>query len=335
MSTVSAGPVGDDWNDLILTTADVSDTWRGIFTRLRYLALADPGPTALHRQTVLPDRLIAEAAWNLWEDFSRCAPTVIDELKHFWVRSPSAGAAVLILDGLSLRELPVIVGAGRERGIEPVRVDVRGSEVPTETDHFAQAMGLPGRSKLYNNQAPASFMFSGPDVYTDLYDQPFADCVGSVPSSPRLFLWHKWPDEPLIHLHENKKDGPSIVAGEVKKQLADDGFWRFVDHLRQGRRLVITADHGYANSNAFSNEVRDEESVKLLRQFFGAKRCVKEDTANPWPQRHLPPMVCRHDGWLVVMGQRKWVVQGSFPHLCHRGLSLLEAALPFIEYPPH
>jgi hypothetical protein len=48
----------------------------------------------------------------------------------------------------------------------------------------------------------------------------------------------------------------------------------------------------------------------------------------------LPPLICRHDGWLVVMGQSKWTVQGGFPHLCHRGLSLLEAAVPFLELPP-
>ncbi|MFW6106771.1 MAG: hypothetical protein ACOC8H_01280 [bacterium] len=334
MSTTSPSPTTGDWTDLILATADASATWQGIFTRLRDLALADPGPVALHRQTVVPDRLLAEAAWNLWEDFPRCAPTVVDELKQFWVKSASAGSAVLVLDGLSLRELPMIVGAGRGRGIESVRIEVRGSEVPTETDRFAQALGLPGRSKLYNNQPPATFVFSGPEVYTDLFDQPFADCVSSVPSSPRIFIWHKWPDEPLIHLHEDKKDGPSIVAADTKKLLTDDAFWAFVDRLRQGRRLVITADHGYANSNAFSNEVKNEESVKLLRQFFGAKRCAKEDPANPWPRRNLPPLVCRHEVWLVVMGQRKWVVQGGFPHLCHRGLSLLEAAVPFIEYPP-
>jgi hypothetical protein len=45
--------------------------------------------------------------------------------------------------------------------------------------------------------------------------------------------------------------------------------------------------------------------------------------------------VCRYNnGWVVVVGQRKWDVQGGFPHLCHGGLTLLEAAVPFIELPP-
>ena len=334
MSASPQATAAEAWVDLILGTVDPAETWMAIFARLRELSLSNPGAAALHRETIVPDRLLAESAWDLWQQFPRCAPTVIGELKQFWISATGIGTAVLILDGLSLRELPLIVAAGQQRGLSPVRVEVRGAEVPTETDRFAESLGLPSRSKLYNNQHPGTFVFAGPDVYTDLLDAPFADCVGAIPTSPRLFVWHKWPDEPLIHLHEDKKDGPAVVADQTKAELSADGFWKLVDRLRQGRRLVITGDHGYADANAFSNEEKNEETVKVLRSFFGAARCVKEDSAKPWPRQHLPPLVCRHNGWLVVMGQRKWVVQGGFPSLCHRGLSLLEAAVPFIEYPP-
>jgi len=320
--------------DLILRTVDPAETWTAIFARLRELSLSNPGAAGLHRETIVPDRLLAESAWDLWQQFPRCAPTVIGELKRFWIGAAGVGTAVLILDGLSLRELPLIAVAGQQRGLSPVHVEVRGAEVPTETDRFAEALGLPSRSKLYNNKAPGTFVFAGPDVYTDVIDAPFVDCVAAIPASPRLFVWHKWPDEPLIHLHEDKKDGPAIVAAQTKNELTADGFWKLVDRLRQGRRLVITGDHGYADANTFSNEEKNDDTVKLLRSFFGAARCAKEDPTKPWPRQNLPPLVCQHNGWLVVMGQRKWAVQGGFPNLCHRGLSLLEAAVPFIEYPP-
>ena len=124
------------------------------------------------------------------------------------------------------------------------------------------------------------------------------------------------------------------MAEETSRQLRGDHFWTFVDRMRKGRRLVITSDHGYATSKWFSSKVTDADSVTLLRQTFGAKRCARENPDSPWPRRHLPPLVSRHNGWLAVMGQRKWDVQGGFPHLCHRGLSLLEAAVPFVELPP-
>lgn len=323
------------WLDVLLDPREPGEIWTAVFHRLGEIATKSSDATALHQETVIPDRLLAESAWNLWEEFPAHAPSVINELKQFWVSASAVGTAVLILDGLSLRELSPLLVAMNIRGINPVRTLVRAAEVPTETDHFAAALGVTGRSKLSNNQPPSTFIFNGPDVFCDVLEQtPFADCVGSVPVSPRLFLWHTWPDEELVHLHEDNPQGPHIVAEETRKQLKGDDFWNFVDRMRKGRRLVITSDHGYATSKWFSNKVTDNDSVKLLRQFFGAKRCVRESPEMPWPRRHLPPLVCRHNGWLSVMGQRKWDVQGGFPHLCHRGLSLLEAAVPFIELPP-
>lgn len=329
----TASHVGD-WANIILSPQPASAAWKLICDRVRDVALAGPAAQALHKATIDPDRLLAESAWNLWSEFPASAPRVVDELRRFWSATTTSGSAVLILDALSLRELPLIVAAAQKRGITPTQIDARAAEVPTETDRFAEALGVAGRAKLFNNKAPAGFIFSGPDTYTDVLDAPFEDCVSSVPPAPRLFLWHKWPDEPLVHLHEDKPDGHNIVARQTKEQISSDGFWKLIDRMRQGRRLVITSDHGYAVSQFFSSEVRDEESIKLLRQHFRARRSAREDAAKPWPDRHLPPLACRHNGWLVVVGQRKWNVQGGFPHLCHAGLTLLEAVVPYIEIPP-
>lgn len=331
-------PPAPTWESLILSELPAAAVWQSLFARLADVALASSSPAALHRETIIPDRLLAESAWDLWQDFPTQAPKVVDAIREFWAApSASAGTAVLILDALSLRELPLIVAAGNKRGIATTRIQVRGSQVPSETDAFAAALGLSGRSKLFNNQPPQSFLFAGPDVHTDVLEDPFADCVSRVSAKARVFLWHKWPDEPLIHLHAERVDGDAVVAAEVKKTLGSDGFWALVNCLRQGRRLLITGDHGYATASEFSSEVRDEESIKLLAGTFGAQRAIREDAAQPWPRRHLPPPVLRFADaggtWLVVTGQRKWKVRGGFPTLCHRGLSLLEAAVPVIEFP--
>ena len=322
----------EPWVETILAARDSEAAWSGIFNRLRDVALATPNPQTLHRQTVDPDRLLAESAWDLWQDFPTHAPKVIDELKRFWTSSTASGTAILILDALSLRELPLIVAAAEKRGVTPVRIEVRGSEVPTETDQFAKALGVPARSKLYNNKPPGTFIFAGEDTYTDALKLPFEDCISAVNPKPRLFRWHSWLDD-LLHRYDDNNDGHTTVARETKERLGSDGFWNFIDRMRKGRRLVITGDHGYAVSQFFYTE-KDEDAVRLLKKHFGAKRCAQEKPDNEWPQCHLPPLAIRHDGWLVVTGQRKWKIQGGFPHLCHRGLTLLEAAVPFIELPP-
>jgi hypothetical protein len=293
----------------------------------------------LHRETVVPDRLLAESAWDLWQAFPAEAPKVVDAIRSFWnAPSASAGTAVLILDALSLRELPLIASAAEKRGIHPTRIHVRGSQVPTETDQFAAALGISGRSKLFNNQPPQSFVFGGPDVHTDVIEAPFADCISLIPAKPRIFVWHKWPDEPLIHLNAERSDGDTVVATETKRALTSDGFWSLINTMRQGRRLLITGDHGYATASDFSSEIRDEESIRLFAGTFGAQRAIREDPNQPWPRRDMPPRVLRLTDaggtWLLVMGQRKWKVRGGFPTLCHRGLSLLEACVPVIELPP-
>lgn len=331
-------PLPPSWESLILADRTPESAWTLIFDRLRDTALAT-SPTALHKETILPDRLLSEAAWDLWQQFPASAPSTIQALKDFWGSpSGSSGTAVLILDALSLRELPLILAGARKRGIEPIRTDVRAAPVPTETDQFAAALGLAGRSKLFNNQPPASFIFGGPDVHTDVLDAPFEDCLTLLSHKPRLFLWHKWPDEPLIHDHAEAQGGEAKVAEEIKSTLASSGFWNFIDTLRQGRRLVITGDHGYACATDFSNEERNEDAIRTFAGTFGAQRAIRESATDPWQRRQLPPPVLRFavgsDTWLVVIGQRKWKVRGGFPRLCHRGLSLLEACVPFIELPP-
>lgn len=184
----SSSPVS--WQDIICADQSAVITWTHIFQRLQSLALAATSPAALHRETVTPDRLLSETAWDLWQQFPTTAPSVIAGIRDFW----------------------------------------------------------------------------------------------------------------------------------------------------QGRRLLITSDHGYATTAEFSSEVKSPEIVRLLAGEFGAQRAIREDPASPWPQRQFPPPVLRFPdaggAWLVVTGQRKWKVSGGFPTLCHRGLSLLEAAVPMIELPP-
>src|SRR5690349_20761667 len=115
------------WVDAIVGETDPANAWKKILAALRELALSSPKSGALDRATVAPDRLIANTAWNLWDDFQRNAPLAIDELKKFWVQTKASGTAVLLLDALSLRELPIVVAAAEEHGIRPTRVEALGS----------------------------------------------------------------------------------------------------------------------------------------------------------------------------------------------------------------
>ncbi|MBI2192008.1 MAG: hypothetical protein HYU36_08495 [Planctomycetes bacterium] len=318
-----------EWVDQILADRSPRETWSAIFERLLALAQDAASPVELHNQTVPVDRLLAETAWELWERYSDEAPRTAPALIEWWSKPSVSGRAVLVLDALSLRELPALLAGARTRKIEPTSVRVTGSEAPSETNAFAGALGAQTRSKLENNGAPGGFALksSGP-VFTDVLNLPFQDCLGSVPNDPNVFFWHTWLDD-LIHVHQKLPDQIYRITGEV---LQGEGFWSLVNRLRQGRRVLITADHGYAVSKLFSTEEKDEEVISVLRETFGASRC--KPAARPWERRFMPPLAMTSGGHHVVVGQRKWKVQGGFPQACHGGLSLLEVAVPFVELPP-
>lgn len=315
-----------DWSGIIFDSPTPHDAWAKIFSALHALSMSSSSPIALHDATVIPDRLLTEAAWELWEAFPTNAEKTSDCLKG-WAVSGS-GKAVLILDALSLRELPILMREAETRGIQPIQVKVTGSECPSTTDHFAKSLGLPSRSALANDGKPGTFALFGGGCYTDVVSLPFEDCA--VPSSPNLVIWHSWLDD-LIHLQKKLPDQISRIARIATNTLQSEGFWNFINCLRQGRGLIITSDHGYAVSKCFSSEVEDPDAIEILRETFGASR--NRVSSEPWKKRFMPPIVMTNNNQHVVMGQRKWKVQGGFPHVCHGGMSLLEVAVPYIEVP--
>jgi len=316
------------WLNIILNSPSPTAAWSRIFERLKELAETCNSPVELHNQTIAPDRLLAETAWELWRTYPEAAPRTAFHLKK-WCSVPSSnGRAVLVLDALSLREMPWLLGGAQAREIQPVDVRVTGAEAPSDTDQFARALGVPSRSHLARNGASDNFKLFPSKAYTDVISMPFEDAVKDIHHDPNVFVWHSWLDD-LIHVH---KKLPDQIYNTAAATLQDDGFWKFVNRLRQGRKLVITSDHGYAVSKLFSSEEIDPDVIEKLRETFGASRYKKVN--GPWQERFMPPIVVSQNEHHIVMGQRKWKVQGGFPHVCHGGLSLLEVAVPFIELPP-
>lgn len=312
-----------DWTGIILGSQAPETAWASIFSSLLDLAKQSSSPVALHDATVIPDRLLSEAAWDLWESYPEHSVKISAMLKE-WTAQGS-NKAVLILDALSLREMPILLSAAAVRGVNPLLVNVAGSECPSTTDQFAKAIGLSSRSALVNDTKPGTFSLFGGNCYTDVISMPFEDCA--VPPSPNLVIWHSWLDD-QIHLH---KKLPDQIASCASKTLQGDGFWDFVSKLRQGRRLVITSDHGYAVCKRFSSQIVDPEAIKIFRETFGASRY--KPVSEPWRKRFMPPIVMSHNKHHIVVGQRKWKVQSGFPDVDHGGMTLLEVAVPYMELP--
>jgi hypothetical protein len=273
------------------------------------------------------DLFLASAAWDLWETFSVDVERTSSALSEWWA-SQTGGRAVLVLDGLSLREVPWLLKGARARGYVLHKARATASELPAETTSFAKALGFGQRSALVNNSAGSSHRLPG--AHTASENLPWADAAAMVKSEPRWFFWHHWPDEKL-HQYAAAGSGVAALATEAAQQLQSDDFWKLVQRLASGRRLVITGDHGYASSGSFP-DVSDEAQSRYLRDTFKAQRFA---VGNAAASEAIPPIELRlttsNGPYTFVLGRRKWKVAGGYPVLSHGGLSILEVAVPFIE----
>lgn len=319
--------------DAVLT-APPSEAWQAIFDKLWEIFFAPLTLQNSEREIIERERRVAElelvlsgSAWDLWNSFENLVPKTSQALIEFWKRT-SSGKAVLVLDGLSLREAPLLHEEAKRRAFKIHQAGVRGSEIPSDTTPFARALGFSQRSALENNGAGSAHHLTG--ARTESLDAAWEYCLDWIASAPAVVLWHHWPDE-RIHQLSEPGDGLQRLCREAAQQLTSDAFWRMVERMATGRRLVITSDHGYAASGLFS-DVTDKEQAAQLKQVFGSSRFAVDAGI---PQHWTPPISLAlntaHGTNQFALGRRKWKSAGGYPTLAHGGLSLLEVAVPFLE----
>jgi hypothetical protein len=315
-----------------LATASAADAWAAIFDHAwqvceKTLTIAGaPGEvTKRDRETAALDLFLAAAGWDLWRDFEKSATRTADALASWW-SAHSAGRAVLILDGLSLREVPWILQGAKERGFTLHGARATASELPGETTPFAEALGFSGRSALENNGAPRSHRL--PKATTETLGIPWTDAAKAVGSQPDWVMWHHWPDN-RVHDLAAAGQGLEKLTAEVAQELTSDAFWLFVERLSTGRRLVITSDHGYAATGLFADAPDDQ--AKHLKEVFKSGRCTAGKSKSPWVPPVEMEVTSQHGTKRFALGRRKWKSQGGYPTLTHGGLTVLEVASPFVE----
>jgi len=316
-----------------LTTASAEDAWRVIIKSALEIACkpiaAGNAPSEVitrDREIGTLDHFLSSTGWDLWQVFGETVERTSDRLLRWWAE-PYSAKALLILDGLSLRELPWLLQGAKERGFTLHEVSVNASELPGKTNEFAQALGFGSRSQLQNNGGGMAHRLA--PAHTECVDMPWKDCEGLVDSTPNWVFWHHWPDS-KVHDGAGAGQGLDILTRVAAEQLGGADFWAFVERLATGRRLVITSDHGYAASGYFPDAGGDVG--QFLKNTFSSGRSVT-GTGETGP--FVPPVALQinsaHGAHLLALGRWKWKSQGGYPTLTHGGLSLLEVLSPWVE----
>jgi hypothetical protein len=193
---------------------------------------------------------------ELWQQFKTTAPRTSQALKQFWSNRPD-GKAILILDALSLRESPWLIEQAQHRGFILHQAKATAAEIPGDTTPFARALGYGQRSSLEHNSVNSQHF---PGAWTETTDLPFADCAPLIKDQSNIIFWHHWPDS-QIHDLADSGDGYRKLAKSAAEQLTSNDFWELVERLATGRRLIITAGHGYAHSGLFPDVTQKDQAA--------------------------------------------------------------------------
>jgi len=316
-----------------LTQHTPEDAWRVIINKAIEIAskpmAAGNAPsevTKRDREIGAMDHFLSSSGWDLWQAFGSTVERTSDRLVRWWAE-PYSAKAVLILDGLSLRELPWLLQGAKERGFTLHEVSANASELPGETNEFARALGFSSRSQLQNNGGGLAHKLQ--PATTESVDMAWKDCQALITGAPNWILWHHWPDSKL-HDGSGAGQGLDTLTRDVADQLGGDDFWALVERMATGRRLVITSDHGYAAAGLFPDA--DPDVAQFLKATFASGRSA-HGAGDTGP--FVPPVALQinspHGAYRLALGRWKWKSQGGYPTLTHGGLSLLEVLSPFVE----
>ena len=171
-----------------LTNYSPEDAWRVIINNaLEVMSKPLAAGTALSevtkrdREIGMLDHFISTSGWDLWQAFAESVERNSDRLVRWW-SEPYSSKAVLILDGLSLRELPWLLQGAKERGFTLHEVTANASELPGETNQFARALGFSSRSQLQNNGGGLAHKLL--PAHTECVEIAWKDCAGLINAAP-------------------------------------------------------------------------------------------------------------------------------------------------------
>lgn len=239
----------------------------------------------------------------------------------------NAGAAAVIFDGCSLREVPRLFGLAKASKRAVVEYGCSRAAIPSETNQFVLGrLGL-GLPELGPSQLTSRRELRERNVRFYYFGQ--ANSYHTIENSPEsILLWCRFPDQRYT-------DSTAVDEG-----LFDglwDGFelaWRnTVQALPPERMVLVTSDHGYVFLKSGFSDTRLKNSDRTLNgkrfRFFAPEEPLPEAAAG-----------------LRVDGERRLAILAGRAHnrpqapsasqsvYRHGGLSLMEVLTPWLVLGP-
>lgn len=265
------------------------------------------------------ETLIAASADRIYEELL----SLPDTSKNLFNVLSDRQAAVVVFDGLSLREIPIMIKLAEKSGFKIVEISCSHAAIPCETMNFIErelkCAGI-GPSQLVGRRELTD------RGITALYSGSPTQSIGTIKENNALLVWSAFPDNTY------KDSGARFDHHFENIHIQFETAWmNTVQQIKGKNRIIITSDHGYIFFGTGMDFVRSNQETQILNEYFGNDRYayLKE---NPNPPRSDDIIRDTNRQVALIKGRVKTRSTGdaSTKLYKHGGLSLMEMLTPWI-----
>lgn len=255
------------------------------------------------------------------------ASSVYDEMTSASSRSPKlndmfheAPTAIVVLDGASIRELPILKKLARQTGFKVIEDGVRYAALPSDTLYYVEQR-LIGK-RVAPSELPKRQELKDSGICAVYYDAPIRTANLSA-NQASYVLWSRFPDGTY-------KDMGSKFAshfGEMRRLY--DTIWKnIILEVPRGYRIVITSDHGYIFFGTGLESNRFPEAARILSH--DRFKCFGDHEELPKESQGL--QIIPEKRLAMLRGRIKNKPMGQLANNAYRhgGMSLMEMLTPWL-----
>lgn len=264
------------------------------------------------------EELISSSADRIYQEMIS-SPEIIKNLLDFLTE----GTAIIVFDGLSLREIPIIIKLAIQSGFIASEIDCSIAAIPSETLNYIQRefpCGKISPSQLPNRLELKNLGIS--TIYTNNITQQL-----DIPSETNpLLLWSAFPDNTYTD------SGAKFENHFENIQVQFETVWVNTAQQIKGRnRIIVTSDHGYVFFGTGMDANRTSAELRELNKYFGNNRNILL-SVNPEPPVSADLIVDEKNEVVMLKGRVKTRSTGEAASRLykHGGLSFMEMLTPWI-----
>jgi hypothetical protein len=270
------------------------------------------------KQVCKMEELILGSAFGIYDELATAA-TVRDKIwKTISMDKP---CAIVVLDGASVRELPLFEKLATEGGHKIVESRYDIAALPSDTNSFVEQriIGkpgvapsiLPGRKELTEIGVKAFYY----DAVIRSFELPA--------NNQNLLLWSHFPDA----TYQDFDSRFSSHFGEICR-LFDTVWKNIVLSIPRGYRIIVTSDHGYIFFGQGLESTIFADTARLLNQY--RYRFFEEEEEMPEETQCLQIIQQKRLGMLRGRIKNKPHGPSGNKSYRHGGMSLMEMFTPWL-----